>query len=202
MTSQDPLSFWDLSYEDGSYLEHWESPHTPPELAALVAVGAIPAGARVLDLGCGAGAEAIFLARHGFQAVGLDSSAKAIEIARGEAAKVALEVDFRIADATDLPFSDRSFGFASDRGCWHVIDRDQRASYARELARVLQPEAPFLLRGAREDDEEEGVVAVNSEEIDRYFAPRGFTRGPIIPLDLVAASGNLAGNLAILRRST
>lgn len=193
-------SFWDLAYEDGSYLEHWESSHTPPELAALVAAGTIPAGCRVLDLGCGAGAEAIFLACHGFRVAGVDSSPKALEIARELAAESAVEVDFRLADAGDLPFPDGYFGFAVDRGCLHVLDGDQRAGYARELWRVLEPGALFLLRGAREDDDEEGLFAVDGREIDRYFGGLGFTRGPIVPMALVARSGTLAANLVVLRR--
>ena len=193
-------SFWDLAYEDGSYLEHWESLEIPQELVALVAVGLIPAGARVLDLGCGAGAEAVFMARQGFRAIGVDSSTRALEIARARAAEAKVKVDFRLADVTDLPLPDGSIGFASDRGCLHVIDREQRESYARELHRVLRPGALFLLRGAAVDDDEEGVVAVDSEEIDRYFVRQGFSRGPVVPVALVAESGALAGNLAILRR--
>ena len=196
-------SFWDLSYEDDSYLEHWESPQTPPELVALIAAELIPPGSRTLDLGCGAGAEAIFLARQGFRAVGVDSSSRALTIARAQAAAAGVSAEFHLSDVTTpLPFPDHSFDFASDRGCWHVIDRDQRESYAQELSRVLRPGARVLLRGARVDDDEEGVVAVDEEEIDRYFIGRGFTRGPVVPLALIAASGTLAGNLAILRRSS
>ena len=202
-------SFWDLAYAGGDYLEHWESPHPPQELVAMVAAEIIPVGATVLDIGCGAGAEAIFLARLGFQAIGVDSSVKAIEIARMRAAEAGIEVDFRLADATDLPLSDGSIDFAMDRGCFHVIDREQRRAYARELHRVLRPSAPFLLRGAAVSDDEEGVIAVDAVEIDRVFvrditpqrgANEAFSRGPIVPLVMVAESGVLACNLAVLRR--
>lgn len=193
-------SFWDLAYESGDHLEHWESPHTPQELVAVVAADLIPAGSTVLDVGCGAGQEAIFLARCGFRAIGVDTSRKALEIARARAAEAGVEVDFRLAGAADLPFADRSIGFANDRGCLHVIDRDQRRDYARELHRVLSPGAPFLLRGASADSDEEGVVAVDAAEIDRYFVGEGFTRGPVVPVALLAESGALAGNLVLLRR--
>ncbi len=201
-------SFWDLAYADGAYLEHWESPHPPQELVAMVAAEVVPARATVLDVGCGAGGEAIFLAGLGFRAVGIDTSAKALEIARARAVEVGVEVDFRLADATDLPLADGSIDFAHDRGCFHVIDRDRRRAYARELHRVLQPGAPLLLRGAAADDEEEGVVAVDQAEIDRVFvqpgSPQagggGFSRGPIVPLAMVAESGILACNLVVLRR--
>ncbi|MCP3958194.1 MAG: class I SAM-dependent methyltransferase [bacterium] len=193
-------SFWDLSYESGDYLEHWESPHTPQELVAVVAAGLIPPGGTVLDVGCGAGAEALFLARQGFHAIGVDSSAKALDIARARAAEAGVDVDFRHAAATDLPLEDASVDFACDRGCLHVIDRDLRRAYARELRRVLRPGARFLLRGASAGSDEEGVVAVDEVEIDRWFVGRGFTRGPVVSMDLVAKSGRLAGSLVVLRR--
>ena len=194
-------SFWDLAYDSGEHLEHWESPEIPAELVTAVAAGLVPTAGRVLDIGCGAGSEAIFLARQGFRASGVDSSRRAIELARDQAAQSGVEVDFRCADAACLPFANQSIDFACDRGCLHVIDRGQRSGYARELRRVLRPGARFLLRGAALDDEEEGLVAVDAEAIERLFLRRGFTSGPIVPVALVAASGTVQGNLAVLVRS-
>ncbi len=192
-------SFWDLAYQSGDHLEHWESPYPPQELVAMVAAELIPAGATVLDVGCGAGTEAIFLACRGFRPIGVDTSPKALEIARARAIEAGVEVEFRLADATDLPLADDSIDFAADRGCLHVIDRESRSDYARELHRVLRPGAPLLLRGAAADNDEEGVIAVDAKEIDRIFA-HGFSRGPLVPLAMVARSGVLEGNLAVLRR--
>ncbi len=193
-------SFWDLAYEHGDHLEHWESPYPPQELVATVAAELIPGGATVLDVGCGAGAEAIFLARCGFRSIGVDSSARALEIARARAVEAGVEVDFRLAEATGLPFAAGSIGFANDRGCLHVVDHDLRPAYARELYRVLAPGARCLLRGAAADSDEEGVIAVDAAEIDRAFLAAGFSRGPVVPVSMVAESGVLAANLVVLRR--
>ncbi len=193
-------NFWDVGYQSGDHLEHWESPYPPQELVAMVAAELIPAGATVLDIGCGAGADAIFLARHGFRSIGVDTSPRALEIACARAAEVGVEVDFRLADATDLPLADGSIDFAADRGCFHVIARERRSVFARELHRVLRPDAPFLLRGAAVDSDEEGVIAVDEEEVDRVFVHHGFSCGPLVPLAMVARSGVLKGNLAVLRR--
>ena len=167
----------------------------------MVAAGVVPAGATVLDVGCGAGAESIFLARLGFRSIGVDSSSAALEIARARAADAGVEVDFRLADAAELPLAEGTIDFAQDRGCFHVVGRGRRHEYARELHRVLRPGGRFLLRGAAADDDEEGVVAVDAAEIDRIFIPLGFSRGPLVPLAMVATSGALAGNLAVLTRS-
>lgn len=193
-------SFWDLAYAEGDHLEHWESPHPPQELVAILAAGLVPAGGTVLDVGCGAGADTIFTAHLGFRAIGIDTSAKALDIARSRALEAGVSADFRLADATDLPIAAGSIDFATDRGCLHAIDHDLRQDYARELHRVLRPEARLLLRGAAEDDDEEGVLAVDAEEMDRLFVPLGFERGPVVPMAMVARSGVLASNLVVLRR--
>ena len=166
----------------------------------MVAAELIPAGSTVLDVGCGTGGEAIFLARSGFAAIGVDVSEKALEIARARAEAAGVEVSFRRADAADLPLADRSIGFATDRGCFHVVARDRRAAYAREMHRVLRPGARLLLRGARASSDEEGVIAVDEAEVDRWFLAAGFSRGPVVPITLTAESGALEGNLVLLRR--
>lgn len=193
-------SFWDLAYANGDHIEHWESPRTPVELAAAVAAGLVPEEAIALDVGCGAGAEAIFLASLGYRVIGVDTSAVALEIARGRATEAGVDVDFRCAAASDLPIPDGSVGFAYDRGCLHLIESEERSHYARELHRVLRDGATSLLCGAAESDEEEGVVAIDAHEIDRWFLPLGFTRGPIVPIELEALSGSLPANLLMLRR--
>ncbi len=167
----------------------------------MVAAELIAPGARVLDVGCGAGAEAIFLARCGFRAIGVDASARALAIARARAAEAGVEASFALADAAGLPLADRSIGFAADRGCFHVVGRARRAAYARELSRVLRPRAALLLRGARETSDEEGLLAVDEAEINRWFLPRGFSRGPVVPVTLAAEAGALEANLVLLRRT-
>src|SRR3989304_5620075 len=54
------------------------------ELVALVASGRI-APCRAIDLGCGTGANAIYLAQKGFEMTGVDYAAAAVEKARGRA---------------------------------------------------------------------------------------------------------------------
>ncbi|NIN65924.1 MAG: methyltransferase domain-containing protein, partial [Anaerolineae bacterium] len=54
------------------------------ELVGLVESGRI-APCRAIDLGCGTGSNAIFLAQHGFEVTGVDFAASAIEKARRRA---------------------------------------------------------------------------------------------------------------------
>lgn len=201
MTAPGAASFWDRAYRDGDHLEHWEPGHTPQELVAVVAAGLIPAAGTVLDLGCGGGREAIFLAACGFSAIGLDSSRGALAVARSRAAEAGVEVGWCLGSALALPLAAAAVDFVNDRGCLHLFDRERRDRYAAEIHRVLRPGGCFLLRGAARDCDEEGLVAVNRTEVDRFFLPRGFRRGPVVPVTLTAPSASLAGNLVVLTRS-
>lgn len=195
-------SFWDRAYRAGDHLEHWEAPSVPGELAALVAAGPVlglaPA-ARALDVGCGSGQEAVFLAAAGMEVIAVDSSRPALELARERAAAAGVEIGLRAGSAFDLPVESGSIDLVLDRGCLHGIDRDDRPDFAAEIARVLAPGGLFLLRGARDDDEEAGLFAVGAAEIDALFPPPAFGRGPVVPVVLAAPAGDLPANLAVLR---
>ena len=195
-----PPTFWDLAYRDGSHAEHWDPPYPPAELAAAVAAGTIPREATVVDVGCGAGGEAVFLAERGFRVIGVDASRDALAVAGRRAAEAGVELDLRHGSALDLPLAGGEAGFALDRGCFHVVEREDRGAYAAEIERTLAPGGGLLLRGARADDEEEGLVAVDEAEVDRWFPAPRFLRGPVVPVPLVARSGTLAGHMVLVRR--
>jgi SAM-dependent methyltransferase len=192
-------SFWDRAYADGDHLEHWQAPGVPAELAAAVADGLVPAGAPVADLGCGSGAEAVWLARQGYAVIGVDGSREALVLARRRAAEAGVEVDWRWASVLDLPLPDAGLGFAFDRGCFHGIEPEDRPLYAAEVARVLAPGGRLLLTGAAEEDEEAALWAVDAAEVDRWFAAC-FVCGEPRPVVLAAPAGDLAANAVLLTR--
>lgn len=190
---------WDRAYESGEYLAHWDYRHPSPELIAMVAARLVPAEGVALDIGCGAGREAIFLAQCGFRVIGVDISPKALAIARDRATAAGLEVDFRHGGVLQLPVEDQSIDFANDRGCFHHIAEDERTRYAEEVARVLKQGARLLLRGARGEGGE-GFVAVTQETVDRHFSKAQFSHGPVLPILLVSDGGCLEAHVVVLQR--
>ena len=62
----------------------WDTEITPPEVVELVE-GEGPSPGRALDLGCGTGTNCVYLARHGWEVVGVDFSVLAIRPARRKA---------------------------------------------------------------------------------------------------------------------
>ena len=116
------------------------------ELAAFRRLADLPAGAAVLDMGCGRGTSVrlILSALGGRPArlVAFDIDAAAIEQARRRLAPLLGEsVELRVADATRLPFADGEFDAALELGILHHIP-DWRAAL-RETARVLKPGGVF-----------------------------------------------------------
>jgi len=100
----------------------------------------IDAGSYVLDVGCGAGVTPCFLAKTvGCRVVGVDISEAMIRTSRERARRegVTNRVEFRVADAQDLPFNDGLFDAVITESVTAFPEDQQRA--VREYARVTRP---------------------------------------------------------------
>ena len=99
----------------------------------------------VLDVGCGTGEHALMAAARGLTAIGVDSAPRAIARAQQKAAERGLTVDFRVADALDLPALGHAFDTVLDCGLFHVFDDDERARYVRSLAGAIAPGGSYFM---------------------------------------------------------
>jgi 2-polyprenyl-3-methyl-5-hydroxy-6-metoxy-1,4-benzoquinol methylase len=91
---------------------------------------ALPAG-HAIDLGCGKGSLAIYLAQHGWRTTGVDAVERALRAARKRAGKSGVEVTFLRADVTQLDRSGISgpFDLLLDCGCFHNMSDAERDRY-------------------------------------------------------------------------
>jgi SAM-dependent methyltransferase len=137
---------WDQWYQRRDHRQMpWYSSRPSPWLVGAARDGHFPPAGSILDVGCGTGTNVLWLARRGFRAFGVDVSPTAVAIAMWRAKRAKVIADFRVASADRLPFERGNFDAALDTGCFHSIPLRFRAPYARELSRVLRPEARFLL---------------------------------------------------------
>ena len=97
----------------------------------------------VLDAGCGTGEHALLAASLGHEVVGVDLSAKAIELAMAKAKERRVEARFVVADALRLVDLDEHFDTVLDCGLFHVLDDDERELYVTSLAAVVPPGARY-----------------------------------------------------------
>jgi len=128
----------------------WDIRQAQPRLMELEALGAITG--QVLDVGCGLGDNAIYLAQRGHQVTGVDSSPTGIEQARARAAAAGVQVRFEVADATELTGLDRLFDTVVDSALYHCLGTDDRHAYAAALRRVTTPHARWFIYCFSEDN--------------------------------------------------
>jgi SAM-dependent methyltransferase len=130
----------------------WFSPGPYPWIVEAVKNRWLRPPGRVLDIGCGAGSNVLWLARQGFRATGVDLAPAAIAAAEQRQKRTGVPATFRVADALRLPFRRAAFDSVTDVGCFHTLPIALRPDYAAEVARVLRREGTFLLSWvARED---------------------------------------------------
>jgi len=120
----------------------WDTHQSPPELLDFIEKQ--PAG-RALDLGCGTGTNAITLAKHGWQVLGIDFIAKPIRNARKKAKLAGVEAKFRVEDVTKLKGVHGPFDLVLDIGCFHSLRPSGMAAYQANLGRLLAPGGTYLL---------------------------------------------------------
>jgi SAM-dependent methyltransferase len=120
---------WDERYRDGD--TPWDHGFPSRELQHVLWEWRIPP-APALELGCGTGENAIFLAQRGFQVTALDVSPRAIDRAREKAERAGVQVTFLAADFAELPDTDGAFRFVFDRGFYHCV-RGQRLEALTDL---------------------------------------------------------------------
>jgi ubiquinone/menaquinone biosynthesis C-methylase UbiE len=129
-------SFFDFAAEVG-LTKHIGGVAATEQLMELCHVGA---GQYILDVGCGAGVTPCFIAkRYGCRVVGVDISEGMIARSRERAKRegVADRVEFRVADAQDLPFEDDLFDAVITESVTAFPEDKQRA--VCEYARVTKP---------------------------------------------------------------
>jgi len=132
---------WNEHYASGQM--PWDSNEPDPALVATVEAGTIPAG-RALEVGCGTGTNALWLAAHGFDVLGVDVSALAIDRARAKMGDGAIACRFEVLDFLKHQ-PEGPFDFVFDRGCFHVFDAPEvRARFAALVAAVLTPGGLWL----------------------------------------------------------
>jgi SAM-dependent methyltransferase len=119
--------------EDGPKLEGipWQLDGPQPLVMELAEAGEFTGP--VLEIGCGLGDNAIFLAERGLKVTAVDAAPTAIAQNQAKAAARGVDVTFAVADATVLDGVGDGFASALDSALMHCLSGDQRRSYLAAL---------------------------------------------------------------------
>lgn len=156
---------WDLIYRQGT--PPWDTGQPAAELVRAVDKGLIQPGP-TLEMGCGTGADAVFLAQRGFEVTAIDSSPIALERARLRAESADAAVHFVLADVFDFTSTTRrgQFDLVYDAGFYHFIRQVHLDQFLDMFWRITRPGSHYLtLVGSREEPCEGGPPQVSEEEI-------------------------------------
>ncbi|HEY7667547.1 MAG TPA: class I SAM-dependent methyltransferase [Actinomycetota bacterium] len=125
--------FFDVAYEG---TPAWDIGRPQPAIVRLAQAGAIEGS--VLDVGCGTGEQALFLAARGHALVGVDLAPAAIAKARTKAEERGIDATFVELDALRLDRLGRTFDTALDVGMFHTLEDEERRPYAASLAAAVR----------------------------------------------------------------
>lgn len=132
---------------------------------------------KILDIGCGTGRHLVYLARHGFEVFGLDSSETAIEFSKNWLKEEGLSGNLRIANQYDkFPYDNGYFdAIVSTQALHHSVTAEVKQVIA-EIERVLKPKGYIFITVARKYTDEEinapSCKMPKSKEIEKnVFVP-------------------------------
>jgi len=162
-----------ISWEDAyNARPPWDIGRPQPVFVELVRAGELNIGG-VLDVGCGTGENALYLAEKGFSVVGVDLATRAIDAAKAKSTERKLKVDFRIANALSLEFKNDYFDNAIDSGLFHTFNESNRVDFAIEIARVIKTGGKYFMLcfSDKEPTNWGGPRRITKEEIATTFSP-------------------------------
>jgi SAM-dependent methyltransferase len=163
---------WEKIYSEYHLAEiPWHSEKPDQELIDLIENKEIKPRF-VLDVGCGSGTDAIYLASTGCEVTAIDISREAIRIARERAEKAKVRVNFIADDFTEFDFIDQRFDFINDRGCFHHINPRDREKFAVKINDLLKNNGFYFLRcwSDKEAETERGPYRLSKDEIRNTFS--------------------------------
>lgn len=177
-------SDWE-SFFDGHapvYMKNTFTQHSDAEVEFLVTLLRLPAGSRILDVGCGTGRHAVRLAKRGYRVTGIDLSAGMLAEARRAASEANVAVDWVQGNAASTSF-ECVFEAALSlcEGAFGLVDLSEEpvahdSAILKNVFEALRPGGRFVL------------TALNGCEALRRYGQADVEDGHFDPLNMVEHS--------------
>jgi SAM-dependent methyltransferase len=174
---------WDVIWEKVFRKNEWGKYPAEP-LIRFVAKNFYPKErktCKILEVGCGTGANIWFIAREGFSAFGIDASKTAIEKCQKRLYSENLVANLNVGDIDSLPYEDDFFDGVIDNECLYCNNESDTHKILSEIRRTLKPDGLFFSRTFTNNN----YIGKQYREMDQHqytdvldgiFAHRGFVR--------------------------
>lgn len=168
----DKRPFWEESYKRIGSADTFGDGRPSTELHDLV--NRLPPGAKAIDLGCGEGRNALFLAENGLDVTAVDISESGIAKLRHLADQKRLVIVTEVQDMREYIFTD-TYDLIVAHGCLHLIERECWMSLLNDIKIHTSPEgynviAVFADKIPPPDDIKEFTVGLFHEgELFRFY---------------------------------
>ena len=161
---------WDARYETGDL--PWDSGRHDRNLETMIAEHSI-APCETLEIGCGTGTNAVWLAEHGFTVTAVDISPRALDAARSKAEAANVAVAFLDVDVHDGTLPAGPFDLVFDRGCFHGSGGGERDQFVELVYATLTPNGLWLslIGNADAPPREVGPPRLTAREIATHVEP-------------------------------
>ena len=187
---------WDLPYQVGTETI-WDTGHASTELKRMVEADRLEP-CRTVEIGCGTGSDAIYLASRGFDVTAIDIAPTALAIAERRAEAAGVRVTWLLADVLNPPPLE-AFEFAYDRGCYHEVRQHDPRAYVAAVKKLTRGRSKILILAGNANKDTywrfEGPPRVSEQDIRDDFAT-GFRLLGLREFRFDPARGETQGALA------
>ncbi len=162
------------------YKENKFTQNTLAEVDFFLSLFPLAKNSRILDVGCGIGRHSIELARRGFKVTGLDLSSGMLDVAKTDAIKAGVEVEWVHGDATSFRFKEPfDAALCVCEGAFGLIGaeddpEEHDLKVLTSTAKALRPGGGFLL------------TALNGYGPIRRFKDENIASGAFDPATMIA----------------
>lgn len=141
---REPTTFWNDFYKNREKKVPFFVNAPDENLVQYVEQGILHKG-KVLELGCGAGRNALYLAKQGFDVHAVDLSNVALQWAKERATEAQAHIQFEQANLFELPLKENYYDFIYDAGCLHHIAPHRRVQYVEIVQKALKKGGYFAV---------------------------------------------------------